>query len=95
MNVQRGYLAIEDGIVTDRRKARLPRFGHGLRRLILLGSGGFVSLSAFRWLADQGAWFLMLERDGAVIATTGPVHPSKALCLPASREFVGPGYSAS
>lgn len=76
--VERGHLTIEDGIGADRRKARLPRVGHGLRRLALIGSDGFVSLSAFRWLADQDASFVMLERDGTVLATTGPVHPSDA-----------------
>ena len=37
-----------------------------------------VSLSALRWLADQDASFVMLERDGSVLATTGPVCPSDA-----------------
>jgi len=76
--VERGHLTIEDGIGADRRNFRLPRVGHGLRRLVLIGSDGFVSLSALRWLRDQDAAFFMLERDGSVIATTGPVHPSDA-----------------
>src|SRR4051812_19221983 len=37
-----------------------------------------VSLAALRWLADQNAAFVMLERDGSVLATTGPVLPSDA-----------------
>ena len=37
-----------------------------------------VSLAALRWLADQDASFVMLERDGSVLATTGPVRPSDA-----------------
>jgi CRISPR-associated protein Cas1 len=37
-----------------------------------------VSLAALRWLADQDAAFVMLERDGKVLATTGPVKPSDA-----------------
>ena len=74
--VERGHLTIEDGIGADRRKARLPRIGHGLRRLVVIGSDGFVSLAALRWLADQDACFVMLERDGSVLATTGPVSPS-------------------
>jgi CRISPR-associated endonuclease Cas1 len=35
-----------------------------------------VSLSALRWLADQQAAFVMLDRNGKVLATTGPVFPS-------------------
>jgi CRISPR-associated protein Cas1 len=37
-----------------------------------------VSFAALRWLADQNASFVMLERDGSVLATAGPVHPSDA-----------------
>ena len=35
-----------------------------------------VSLSALRWLADQDAAFVMLDRDGSVLVTTGPVRSS-------------------
>jgi CRISPR-associated endonuclease Cas1 len=37
-----------------------------------------ISLAALRWLADQDASFVMLERDGSVLATTGPVRSSDA-----------------
>src|SRR4029077_3977961 len=76
--VDRGHLLLEDGIGADRRAYRLPRVGHGLRRLVVIGSDGMVSLAALRWLADQDASFVMLERDGCVLATTGPVRPSDA-----------------
>src|ERR1700693_2835222 len=76
VTVDRGHLTIQDGIGLDRREARLPRVGHGLRRLVIIGSDGMVSLAALRWLADQDAAFVMLNRDGSVLATTGPVSPS-------------------
>lgn len=44
----------------------------------MIGSDGAVTLSALRWLADQDASFVMLDRDGSVLATTGPVRPSDA-----------------
>jgi CRISPR-associated endonuclease Cas1 len=78
VRVNRGHLLIEDGIAGDRRRARIPRVGHGLKRLVVIGSDGMVSLAALRWLADQDAAFVMLERDGSVIATTGPARPSDA-----------------
>jgi CRISPR-associated endonuclease Cas1 len=78
INVERGHLTLEDGIGTDRHRWRFPRVGHGLRRLVVIGNDGFVSLAALRWLADQDAAFVMLERDGSVLATTGPVCPSDA-----------------
>src|SRR6267378_1422507 len=76
--VDRGHLTIEDGIGRQRRYARFPRVGHGLKRLVVIGSDGLVSLAALRWLADQGAAFVMLDRLGEILATTGPVHPSDA-----------------
>src|SRR5579863_3680475 len=78
VRMQSGHLEIEDGPALERRAFRLPRVGHGLRRLILIGSDGVVSLAALRWLADQDAAFVMLERDGSVLATTGPTRPSDA-----------------
>jgi CRISPR-associated endonuclease Cas1 len=60
----------------ERYYARFPRVGHGLKRLVAIGSDGMVTLAALRWLADQNAAFVMLERDGKVLATTGPVFPS-------------------
>jgi CRISPR-associated endonuclease Cas1 len=76
VRIERGHLVIEDGVGSDRYKGRFARVGHGLERLVVLGSDGVVSLSALRWLADQNASFVMLERDGTVLATTGPVRPS-------------------
>src|SRR5437879_4174498 len=78
VHVDRGHLILEDGIGADRRHAHLPRVGHGLKRLVVIGADGFVTLSALRWLADQDAAFAMLERNGTVLATTGPVRPSDA-----------------
>jgi len=78
VHVDRGHLILKDGIGGERREARFPRVGHGLRRLILIGSDGFVSLAALRWLADQDAAFVMLERDGSVLATANPIRPSDA-----------------
>lgn len=78
VSIDRGHLVIEDGIGADRLQIRLPRVGHGLKRLVVIGADGMVSLAALRWLADQDAAFVMLDRDGSVLTTTGPVHPSDA-----------------
>jgi len=40
VSMQSGHLCIEDGIGPERRKFRLPRVGHGLRRLVLIGNDG-------------------------------------------------------
>jgi CRISPR-associated protein Cas1 len=78
VRMQCGHLEIEDGIGPDRRKIRLARVGHRLKRLVIVGSDGFVSLAALQWLADQDASFVMLKPDGTVLATTSPVRPSES-----------------
>src|SRR5262249_8248649 len=76
VRVDSGHLIIEDGIGSQRRRARFPRVGHGLKRLVVIGSDGVISLAALRWLSDQKAAFVMLDRTGKNIAVTGPVLPS-------------------
>ena len=78
VRVERGHLVLEDGIGPDRSHARFPRVGHGLKRIIVIGSDGMISFAALNWLAVQNISFVMLERDGSVLATTGPVRSSDA-----------------
>jgi len=78
VRVDRGHLLLADGIGAERRHFRLPRVGHGLKRLVVIGSDGLVSLAALRWLSDQDGAFVMLERNGKVLTVTGPVRPSHA-----------------
>lgn len=74
VRVDRGHLILEDGIGADRRYARLSRIGHGLQRLVVIGAEGMVSLAALRWLTDQDAAFVMLDRAGRVLTTVGPAR---------------------
>ncbi|HZQ17466.1 MAG TPA: CRISPR-associated endonuclease Cas1 [Terriglobales bacterium] len=78
VRVERGHLVLEDGIGPERIRYRLAKVGHELRRLIIIGSDGNVSLAALRWLSDQDVALSMLERDGKVLAVTGPVRSSDA-----------------
>jgi CRISPR-associated endonuclease Cas1 len=78
VRVDRGHLILDDGIGSSRRQGRFPRVRHGLRRLVVVGSDGIVSLAALRWLSDQKASFVMIERDGSVLVTTGPARSSDA-----------------
>ncbi len=78
VNVERGHLVFHDGIGPIRREGRLPRVRHGLHRLVVVGSDGMVSLAALRWLADQDASFVMLDRNGSVLVTTGPARTADA-----------------
>src|SRR5271156_1133525 len=91
VQVHAGHLLLHDGIADERRTIRLPRVNHGLKRLALIGSDGFITLEALRWLADQGAAFVMLDRRGEVLAVTGPVAPSDAKLRRAQALALGNG----
>src|SRR5580700_10084332 len=78
VQVKAGHLTLQDGIADERRTIRLPRINHGLKRLVVIGSDGFITLEALSWLADQDVAFVMLERDGKVLCVTGPVRSSDA-----------------
>jgi CRISPR-associated endonuclease Cas1 len=78
VQVNAGHLLLHDGIADQRRTIRLPRVNHGLKRLVMIGSDGFITLDALRWISDVGAAFVMLDRTGKVVTVTGPVAPSDA-----------------
>jgi len=91
VQVSAGHLTLHDGIADERRTIRLPRVNHGLKRLVMIGSDGFMTLEALRWLADQDAAFVMLDRRGKVLAVTGPVSPSDAKLRRAQALALGNG----
>ncbi len=72
IRVWRGRLRVADGIGRDRREALVHRATGRLRRLVVLGHTGSISLDAIRWLADVGAGYLQLDADGRVLAAFGP-----------------------
>jgi CRISPR-associated endonuclease Cas1 len=76
--MQSGHLEIEDGVGMDRRKIRLARVGHRLRLLVCVTNDGTISLSALRWVNEQKAAFVLLERDGRVFTVCGPASRSQA-----------------
>lgn len=67
---------LEEGIGDDRRVGRFPRVHHGLSRVVAIGNDGVVSLAALQWLADQKIALSMLERDGVVLCSIGPIAAS-------------------
>jgi len=76
--VERGHLAVADGVGTERRSILLSRATCGLKRLVVLGHAGTVSLEALRWLHEIGASFVQLGADGEIIAATGPAGTDDA-----------------
>src|SRR5580693_4519823 len=78
ITVDRGHLIIHDGIGTERHHYRLPRIGHNLSRLVVVGSDGLLTLAALKWLRDQDVTLTFLERNGRVLSVVGPAGSSDA-----------------
>ena len=70
--VEGGHLIVEDGVGSARRRGRCSRATAGLKRLVILGHSGIVSLEALRWLHDIGASFIQIDADGQLINCAGP-----------------------
>jgi hypothetical protein len=72
LRVWRGRLQVDDGLGPNRRSRLFHRATSGLKRLVVLGHTGYISLEALRWLADIKAAYLQIDADGRVLATFGP-----------------------
>jgi CRISPR-associated endonuclease Cas1 len=72
VTVDRRHLAVADGVGRQRRQSRFAKAPSRIRRLVVLGHTGFVTLEALRWLADAKAALIVIDADGAVIAATAP-----------------------
>src|SRR5664280_1972962 len=70
VRVERGRLLVADGTGRRRREGQFPRAGSGLRRLVVLGHTGSVTLDALRWLADTGVGYVALDPDGRLLAAS-------------------------
>jgi CRISPR-associated endonuclease Cas1 len=72
ISVWRGRLRVDDGSGRARRSYLYHRATSGLKRLVVLGHTGYVSLEALRWMADIKSAYLQIDADGRVLATFGP-----------------------
>lgn len=66
--VQRGQLFVEDG--RDRRKRVYSRATHGISRLVVIGTDGFISLEAISWLQRLGISLIHLDRAATLLASS-------------------------
>ena len=73
VRVERGHLAVHDGIGSDRRTRRYARVHSGLERLVVLGQSGYVTFDALKWLRDIGAAFVQIDSDARLVASTASV----------------------
>jgi CRISPR-associated endonuclease Cas1 len=71
--IDRGHLAVTDGVGRERRQGRFHRATDKLRRLVVLGHSGTITLEAMRWLRDVGCAFTQIDEDSEVVTATAPL----------------------
>lgn len=76
--VDRGHLIVHDGICDERQSRRYHRATPKLKRLIVIGHSGYVTLEALRWLHDIGAALIQIDSDGKLITTSASAGPGHA-----------------
>jgi CRISPR-associated endonuclease Cas1 len=91
LKVQQGHLSAEWGIGAERHHVRLPRVNRNLRRVIVVGSDGFATFDAIRWITDIGASLVFLDRRGKLLFASGPTAPSDARLRRAQSLALGNG----
>ncbi len=70
--VERGQLVVSDGFAAERREGRYHRALSRLKRVVVIGHTGTISLEALRWLYGVGAAFVQIDADGTVINASAP-----------------------
>jgi CRISPR-associated endonuclease Cas1 len=77
--VERGHLIVHYGVGRRRNTIRLHRATGRLKRLVVIGHTGYVTLDALRWIRDVGAAFVQIDSDGTLITVTAAArhHESK------------------
>ncbi|QEC48541.1 CRISPR-associated endonuclease Cas1 [Baekduia soli] len=78
--VRGGHLIVHDGVGRQHRTRRYHRAISKLRRVVVIGHDGYITLEAMRWIRDIGAAFVQVDRDANLIALSAPArHHESAL----------------
>lgn len=72
VTVNHGRLVVHDGIGKHRRTREFSRVERTLKRLIIIGNDGYITLGALEWCRNVGVMVINVGRDGNTFATTNP-----------------------
>ncbi|MFE0525851.1 CRISPR-associated endonuclease Cas1 [Streptomyces sp. NPDC058954] len=89
IKVNRGHLAISDGLGPHRRERRIPKVERELRRIVVLNAKGSITFDAVNWCEAVGIQLIYTNGDGKpVLATTARSEDAR---LRRSQAFAGAG----
>jgi len=78
VRVERRHLVVQGGIARDRHKNVLHKATAHLKRLVVIGHTGYITLEAIRWLHDVKAGLLQVDVTGDVLLASAPARTSDA-----------------
>lgn len=70
VSIDARHLHVCDGVGRNRRTGKFAKATSGLKRLLVMGQTGFVTLPALRWLHDIGAAFVQLDYDARILTAS-------------------------
>ncbi len=70
VSVDARHLHVRDGVGRNRRSGKFAKATSRLKRLLIMGQTGFITLPALRWLHDIGAAFVQLDYDARILAAS-------------------------
>jgi CRISPR-associated endonuclease Cas1 len=70
--VEHGRLLLRDGLAMSRRESRFTKATCGIKRLVIIGHSGVISLEGVRWLHDIGAALVQIDADGKLLFASSP-----------------------
>ncbi len=72
LSIERSHLLAEDGIGKRRRVRRFGRVGSAIKRVVVVGHAGSISLEALRWMHELDIAFVQIGPDGELFAAGAP-----------------------
>jgi CRISP-associated protein Cas1 len=72
VKVQQGHLVIKDGIGKHQRERRYPQADRTLRRIVITGPDGYITLDALRYCRDHNIAVTTLDPDGELTSHYAP-----------------------
>ena len=70
IRVSNKCLVVSDGIGRFRRQRVFAKALADIKRLVVIGHGGAVTLEALRWMNDAGIAFVQIDRDGELLTSS-------------------------
>lgn len=89
LTVQNGQLNIIDGVGTHRRHRTITRSNRIVKRIVVLGRSGTITLAALRWCTQVGISVSVIDPDGTLTAASSYPNPNDARLRRAQASALG------